>query len=283
MKLKYWAMGVAVLAGASVVGFYSIFTIPKQPQIISIHQQDSSSNWYCHQSESQPDAIDNQGKLDLMVWNIHKQADPGWQQALSQFSQDKQLILLQEASLSSQLKEWVDLQDWGASYVNAFKAFGVSAGVLNLASQMPIRACAYTSVEPWIMLPKSALYARYRLSNGQDLVVINVHAINFTVGTKEFEQQIEQLEKAVKKHQGPLIAAGDFNTWSETRLEELRRITGSLGMKEVAFTPDNRKVFLNDLPFDHVFYRGLAMVSASSPTTSASDHNPLLVSFRIEH
>ena len=77
------------------------------------------------------------------------------------------------------------------------------------------------------LLPKSALYARYRLSNGSDLVTVNLHAINFTLGTKDFQNQIEQLENAVKKHKGPLIIAGDFNTWSRVAgkkfVEECRR------------------------------------------------------------
>jgi hypothetical protein len=48
----------------------------------------------------------------------------------------------------------------------------------------------------------------------------------------------------------------------------------------VAFAPDNRKQFINGMALDHVFYRELNVVSAQSPVTSASDHNPLLVSFR---
>lgn len=282
MKIKYWAIGLSVVIFSGLVGFYSIFNVPSKPQIISINQQHSASDWYCHQSPSRPPAIDNHGQLNLLVWNIHKQGDQGWKPALTQFSQDKQLLLLQEASLTQELQQWVTEQEWGASYVNAFKAFGVSAGVLNLASQLPIRACAYTSVEPWIQLPKSALYARYSLSNGQDLVVVNIHAINFTLGTEDFEKQIVRLENAVKKHEGPLLIAGDFNTWSDSRLRELRQITHALGMQEVAFTPDHRKRFINDLPFDHVFYRGLQFVAAQSPQTTSSDHNPLLVQFRLE-
>ncbi|HCH01727.1 MAG TPA: endonuclease/exonuclease/phosphatase family protein [Vibrio sp.] len=284
MKLKHWTLGAVALFIIAIVGFYSIFTIPKQPQLISIDHHSSQSDWYCHQTEQPTPAIDVNGKLNILVWNIYKQSDENWQAALESFSHDKQLILLQEASLTEQFTLWLNQQSWGASYVNAFKAFGVSSGVVNLASQLPNRACAYTSVEPWIQLPKSALYARYSLSNGQDLVVVNIHAINFTVGTDEFEQQIEQLQKAVQKHQGPLIIAGDFNTWSEARYEQLLTVTNTLELQETVFSPDNRRLFVNDLAFDHVFYRGLNFRSASSPITTASDHNPMLVSFElIEH
>lgn len=282
MKMKRWVMFVMTVVAACFIGFYSIFTIPNKPQIISIEQHQSHSDWYCHQDQTNRLPIDEAGNLNLLVWNIHKQNDEGWEQALATFSQHRQLILLQEASLTEALTDWVAKQDWGASYVNAFKAFGVSAGVLNLASQLPNQACAYTQVEPWLQLPKSALYARYSLSNGQDLVVLNIHAINFTVGTIDFQQQIGQLKKAVQSHQGPLLLAGDFNTWSQARLDKLYQIAQSLGLQEVKFTPDHRKTFLNGLPFDHVFYRGLQLIQAQAPSTEASDHNPMLISFQLE-
>ncbi|WP_417883343.1 endonuclease/exonuclease/phosphatase family protein [Vibrio rumoiensis] len=281
MKMKHWSLGGVAIVALGVISFNSIFTIPNQPQLISIDKQSSQSDWYCHQSEHQTSAIDINGRLNVLVWNIHKQADPDWQGALERFSDNRQLILLQEASLTEPFKQWVNQQSWGASYVNAFKVFGTSSGVVNLAAQLPNRACAYTSVEPWIQLPKSALYARYSLSNGQDLVVINVHAINFTIGTVEFTQQVERLKEAVDKHQGPLLIAGDFNTWSEARLKELRQIMQALQMKEVEFKPDHRWLFINDLAFDHVFYRDLNLKMAISPVTTASDHNPMLVSFEL--
>lgn len=281
MKMKHWVLsGVGVVA-LGIISFHFIFTIPNQPQLISIDKQRSQLDWYCHQSEPATAAIDINGKLNVLVWNIHKQADTDWQEALEHFSDGKQLILLQEASLTEQFKQWLNQQSWGASYVNAFKVFGTSSGVVNLAAQLPNKACAYTSVEPWIQLPKSALYARYSLSNGQNLVVINLHAINFTVGTTDFKLQVEQLKQAVAKHQGPLIIAGDFNTWSEARLKELRHIMQVLSMKEAKFSPDHRRLFINDLAFDHIFYRDLNLKSAISPLTTASDHNPMVAHFEL--
>lgn len=290
MKIKHLTFALLILAALGFGGFYSIFTIPEKPQIISTPTAASTSSnskqwqsdWYCHQTDQAPPAIDDNGKLNVLVWNIHKQGDKGWQQELDKLSRDTQLIMLQEASLTDELKAWVSQQSWGASYVNAFKAFDVSAGVVNLAAQMPNRACAYTAVEPWILLPKSALYARYTLSNGQDLVVINLHSINFTLGTEDFEQQIAELENAVKKHQGLMIIAGDFNTWRDARLELVQTKMAELQMQEVSFNPDHRRRFINDLAFDHVFYRGLKLQQAGSPETSASDHSPMLVDFELE-
>lgn len=52
-------------------------------------------------------------------------------------------------------------------------------------------------------------------------------------------------------------------------------------MKEVEFTPDQRLRFMTGLPLDHVFYKGLTLEQAQAPESDASDHNPMLVSFRL--
>ena len=46
----------------------------------------------------------------------------------------------------------------------------------------------------------------------QQLLVVNVHAINFVM-LHTFEAFIKQLISAMKNHHGPILLAGDFNTW----------------------------------------------------------------------
>ncbi|GHY80674.1 hypothetical protein VCSRO169_1785 [Vibrio cholerae] len=130
-------------------------------------------------------------------------------------------------------------------------------------------------------LPKSAIYARYRLSDGQELVVVNLHAVNFTYGTQEYRQQLTALLDELRDFTGPVIVAGDFNSWSEARMALLSTQLASVGLQEVRFSPDNRTTFINGLPLDHVFYRGLQLEKAEAPISDASDHNPLLVRFRL--
>lgn len=283
MKLKFFSLFLLVVIASLTISYFSVFTIPQKPELVSIDRTDTRTDWFCHQSNAEPEFIDENGMFNLVVWNIHKQSEEGWQNSLQEYGNHSQLMMLQEASVNDEFQEWLQQQSWLASHVNAFKVFGESAGVLNLSNAMASRACAYTAVEPWILLPKSALYARYSLSNGQELVTVNLHAINFTVGTENFLQQIEQLSNAVKKHQGPLIIAGDFNTWSHSRLEELNHRMALLEMKQVRFIPDHRKRFINGLAFDHVYYRGLTLVDAAAPEATTSDHNPMLVSFRLKH
>ncbi|OEF23958.1 endonuclease/exonuclease/phosphatase family protein [Vibrio rumoiensis] len=282
MKIKHYSFLLLAIIAGLTIGYFSVFTVPKTPELISINQSDIQTDWYCRQpSNITSEPIDKNGEFNLVVWNIHKQGDAGWQSTLEDYGKNTQLLMLQEATLTESFQKWLASQEWVANQVNAFKVFGESAGVLNLSSVLPNRACAYTAVEPWILLPKSALYARYRLSNGQELVTINLHAINFTLGTEDFQTQINHLERAVKKHEGPMIIAGDFNTWSEGRWQEVRYIMAKLFMQEVTFKPDHRRRFINDLAFDHVFYRDLNVLEASSLVTTASDHNPMMVKFSL--
>lgn len=280
---KWFVRSVGLLTCAVLLFlllFQGLFDIPEQPQLLLPSEKTSSEVKQCYQNENAK-PIDNRGSISLLVWNIYKENNAEWQGELEKYSQQRQLILLQEVSLTDDFTAWLSSKPWGSQYVNAFEVFDTSAGVLNLAPQMPSKACAYIQLEPWLRLPKSALYARYRLSNGEYLAVINIHAINFTFGVSDYKQQIDTLRQVVQQHTGPLILAGDFNTWSESRMASLKEVTQSLQLQEVAFNPDNRKRFVTGLPLDHVFVANLEVIKAEAPVTDASDHNPLLIELRI--
>ncbi|AIW19686.1 endonuclease/exonuclease/phosphatase family protein [Vibrio coralliilyticus] len=270
-----------IVAIAAVVGsFQLIFSLPKQPQLSTISQSGEDVSLRCAHA-SQVESIDNDGDINLLVWNIYKQNRDNWSQELTKHSNDKQLVLLQEASMTPELKEWMKHQLWFGNQVDAFKAFERSAGVLNLSKSLPKLACAYTELEPWLRLPKSAIYATYPLSDGQVLSVVNIHAVNFTYGTDEYQRQLGTLVDELSKHQGPIIVAGDFNSWSADRMAVMRSALDTLGVKEVSYRPDHRTQFITGLPLDHVFYRGLTLIKAEAPESDASDHNPLEVMFRL--
>lgn len=270
-----------IIISASAV-FQWVFTVPKQAQLINI-EPSSVYDGRCFQSANKLEtAIDVDGEVSLLVWNIFKQQRDNWAVELSLLSQKSQLVLLQEASLTSELKQFISESRFTAKSVRAFDAFETSTGVLNLSTSSPQSICAYIDVEPWITLPKSALLAYYRLSNNRVLAVVNIHAINFTIGTKEYQRQLMQLSQVLIKHQGPMIVAGDFNSWSESRLQQLKSRMSELNLSDVQFTPDYRRRFvLNDMVLDHVFYRGLILKKAEAPLSDASDHNPMSVVFGI--
>ena len=281
MKKRYLLL-LGLLSCLAIVfsGYKLVFNIPEHPQLITVGENSVGQPLVCYQDDNAL-PLDKQGQLSLLVWNIYKQNRDRWSEELSRLSSDAQLLLLQEASLNTGLKQWLSEQGWEGNQVNAFKVMGESAGVINLARTTPNLACGYTEMEPWLRLPKSGIYARYPLSNGQVLAVVNLHAVNFTYGTNEYQLQLQALANKLSQHTGPIIVAGDFNSWSEERMSVMKQVLTSLGLSEVVFSPDNRVRFISGLPLDHVFYRGLRLEKAKAPESDASDHNPLLLSFSL--
>jgi endonuclease/exonuclease/phosphatase (EEP) superfamily protein YafD len=281
MKKKLWIVSVAVLV-IVLSGAVVVFDVPETPQIVSVLPPSSTINrskQSCYQSpETQP--LDVRGKLNILVWNIYKENRSNWRDALIRFSEQKQLLLLQESSLGRPLQAWVFGQHWMALQVNAFSVLGKTTGVMTLSKTQPLSACAYTVTEPWLRLPKSALVAYYRLTNHQRLAVVNLHAVNFSLGLQSFQRQLQQLAYQLKSHRGPVIFAGDFNSWSKARKTLVARLMKSLRLQEVNYSHDHRKRFFS-LPLDHVYFRGLLPSQALVPETTASDHNPILVSFEL--
>jgi endonuclease/exonuclease/phosphatase (EEP) superfamily protein YafD len=112
--------------------------------------------------------------------------------------------------------------------------------------------------------------------------VANVHAVNFSFGTAEFRIQMRQLTDILVAHDGPLIVAGDFNTWSLLRMSLVRDIlVDRLKLEKVAFeTARTSRAFRR--PLDHAYYRGLRVVERWTEASETSDHNPLWVEFALE-
>ncbi|ERM60137.1 endonuclease/exonuclease/phosphatase family protein [Vibrio cyclitrophicus] len=270
---------IAVLITLVVASFHLIFAIPQKPNLVTSSYSTSNDTYSCYQN-SLPKSIDVSDGLSLIVWNIYKQNRNNWQNELNQLTEGSDLVLLQEARMTKELSQWVTSGQWGSTRVNAFEVFEQSAGVLSLATHLPIEACAYTHEEPWLQLPKSALWSRYQLSNGEELAVINIHAVNFTFGTEDYKAQLKSLTDNLQKYRGPVIFAGDFNSWSEARFAVLKEALEKVGLTEVVFDPDNRTQFMTGLVLDHVFYRGLEVEKAKAPITDASDHNPMRVTFK---
>lgn len=263
---------------ALFVAYHIIFDIPERPLLISGQAGNWQTSTDCkYLPTAKP--LDSNGELNLLVWNIYKQGRDNWQAVLSDLAHDNQLILLQEASQTEVLVSWAEQGNWYSDAVQAFTAFGYSAGVNNLARSSALERCPAATTEPWLRLPKSGLYALYSLSDGRRLAVLNLHGVNFAFGTREYRQQLESLADFVKQHQGPLILAGDFNSWSEVRMAVLDEVVLHLGLQSALFSPDQRTRFINGLPLDHLFYRGLVLKTAEAPETDASDHNPLRAQF----
>lgn len=108
-------------------------------------------------------------------------------------------------------------------------------------------------------------------------MVVNIHAINFTLGVKPYGKQLDRITEALRDHNGPLIVSGDFNSWRKSRVALLDAMVAELQLNALDYGDDQRiEVFGHRI--DHVYVRGLEALSTTSTAVSSSDHNPINVS-----
>lgn len=69
------------------------------------------------------------------------------------------------------------------------------------------------------------------------------------------------------KPSGPVLFAGDFNTWSQEHLDDVTEVMEAHGFQHTYYWPYDRR----SVPLDHVFTRGLTLKKADN-FVCASDH-----------
>ncbi len=217
----------------------------------------------------------------LLSWNIQKEKQEGWETDLIHLSEDADILTIQEAFLTEELRKLLDSRPYYWQLVTAFEYQQVKAGVLTAATIEPNFLCPLRAAEPFTSLPKTILITRYPLANTHlSLMIANIHMINFALDIAAFRDQARQMEEILLHHQGPMIIAGDFNTWSEERLSIIEDMSDRLHLARVDFKTDlARKAFGHTI--DRVYYRGLTLEEALVVEVDSSDHNPLLVRFSL--
>jgi endonuclease/exonuclease/phosphatase (EEP) superfamily protein YafD len=223
----------------------------------------------------------NSAGFRLVSWNMFKGKKEGWAEDFRKLSRDTDILILQEAYLSNGLKHGLHRERFHWDMTAAFTYRQIETGVLTAAKAVPNFACTFRDVEPLTRIPKSVLITRYAMSGtDRELLVANIHAINFTMGLATFQKQGERLEKVLAAHQGPIILSGDFNTWSSERMALVDAMAKRLGLKPVRFDQNRRTQFFGQF-IDHIYYRGLEAQHAKTPMVATSDHNPLTVVFKL--
>lgn len=220
-------------------------------------------------------------RIAVLTWNMYKQSRPNWAKDFQRLSKDQDLLLLQEAYMDKDLGSALAKSPYNWAMTTAFFYQDTATGVLTASPSESDSHCALFAKEPVIQTPKSILVSTYPITgNHQKLLVANVHGINFTLGLESYRQQFKALRQVIQNHQGPLILAGDFNSWRKDRQAILDQLADELSLRRVGYDSHQRiTVFGN--PIDHVYYRNLEVIQASSPKVSSSDHNPLLVTFKV--
>jgi len=255
-------------------------------QIVTNVHAASSEEQLCHVPVMSEQIVSNRGldpeKINFLTWNIYKGNSEGWQKDLAKFAKNHDLMAIQEATLDQEFTGLLESYDFNWIMNSAFQLNGTTAGVMTVAHLNAVYSCGMKVKEPIIRLPKSTLVSYYDIEGSDEkLLVANIHGINFTLGTSVYHEQLEQLYDAVKDHHGPMIIAGDFNSWSDDRILEVTHLVKRLSLSQIEYQINN-KTHVFGKAIDHVFYRQLEPVSNQVWEVSSSDHNPVSVNFRLQ-
>jgi endonuclease/exonuclease/phosphatase (EEP) superfamily protein YafD len=223
----------------------------------------------------------NSRSFRVLNWNSHKGRNAIWQEDLERLSSQSDLVVLQEGYLTDDLQDLLNKKQYSWDIAKAFSYKDIYTGVLTASRVKPDFLCSFRAPEPLGGLPKTVLITRYPLAGSDEyLVVANIHMVNFTIDLADYRAQLEKAVDVLSQHRGPLIISGDFNSWNTARRKILADITQELGAREVVFDTDHRKTFMGQ-PLDHIFYRKLVPLETLTEKVTTSDHNPMLVTFRL--
>ncbi len=218
----------------------------------------------------------------LAVWNCHKCKHPLWQKDFLALCAQSDLFLAQEVQLSPSCRQAARQSglQWNTaiSFLSPRRKLptGIAAGCRAPAKQILFDSSV---IEPLLRIPKMTMWLVYPLSNGGQLLAVNLHAVNFS-GLSSFKYHLHQAAQRVHAFEGPIIVAGDFNVWSEKRRQEMLGMAQTLGLAEVSFLPDLRTRYLHR-PVDYIFTRGLKVCASRVADFRSSDHRPLLAKLQV--
>lgn len=235
-----------------------------------------------HFGQSERERFRSGEHYGVLSWNIFKSKKKGWELDFSRLHPVYDLLLLQEAKINfaSQIEHYDPEYSWVFGESFNLDRCGSSCGVLTGSRVHQQKAYNLHGPvrEPFINTPKSTSFAYYGIED-QDasMLVINSHFINFRQ-SKAFERQLEQVAGVIDAHQGPVLFAGDFNTWNGRRRNALLTTMQNHGLSHVVFANESR----NFLMLDYIFTRGLKVKEAHLlHFIQSSDHLPLSMWFEI--
>jgi endonuclease/exonuclease/phosphatase (EEP) superfamily protein YafD len=265
---------------------YGCVSLSQQPLLIDDSAGQKAGLCDSNAANPDQDAATTLGSLNpenisVLNWNIHKNKADNWSTDFKLLADQQDIVIIQEAYLNSTLLDALDQQNMRWSLNAAYYRDKIATGVLTASSVKPYYSCGFLVNEPIIRVPKSALINYFRMQGvEQSLLVINVHGINFTLGTRAYKKQIGILKKIARLHDGPMLIAGDFNSWSDSRKAIINEVLEDLSLNSSRLESSNQTRIFGRV-VDRVFYRGLEPVFQESIPVTSSDHNPTLMRFRL--
>ncbi len=222
----------------------------------------------------------------ILVWNTHKAtAKEAWRSDLVNLANGRSFVLLEEGMQDSYMPQalaTVPSFGWTMGKTFYMNVDHNATGVITGSLQDPDKSYFIRSreFEPVINTPKITLLTTYVMEDGSQIMVGNIHAINFQK-PEPFYHQVDDLMAFLANWKGKIILAGDFNTWIPVRTKYLVDKATSIGLTHVSFAVDPRPL---EKTLDHIFVRGCEVTDAKIQSEiHSSDHPPLTADFSCGH
>lgn len=249
--------------------FFGNYDIPKSGDLLQEWGSSPKSQLLVHET------------YRFMTWNIYKGGIDGLYQDYGNFVETIDFVATQEFLLNSEQEKLI--QSTPSNYWALAKSFqdnGEWTGVATVSKwqakqSLPVKS---PGAEPFAGTPKMSLISLFPIEDGRELMVVNVHGLNFNLSHSDFKDQIDDLITRVKSHVGPMIMGGDFNTWADIRRTYLIQKTKSIGLERADL--ENEMGVMN-ATLDHIFYRDVTVTAARVlDEIQTSDHLPMMIEFQ---
>lgn len=226
--------------------------------------------------------------VKIIVWNILKSKRKNWSKDFLNISKNKDFLIIQESYLDDSYLDFYIKQmssyrfDMSVSFLYS-KKYPTGTMVASKVNPIELGILRTSYLEPIVRTPKTVTYGLYPIKNfKKNLLVISIHGLNFTKNYK-FKEQILSVIDIVLKHEGPVIFAGDFNSWNKGRTSFLKKIMKNNNFQEAIFEKDDRLKFLK-YPLDYVFVRDIEVKKAEVlDYVKSSDHKPLYLDLYLKN
>lgn len=210
--------------------------------------------------------------IEVLTWNVYKFKKENSFSDLVSLANKSDIAFVQEAVHSQNFQDNAAKSvsmDWTffKSFCRDYGATGVQTG--SRFPQTQVEAVLAPGLEPIVNTPKVTGFSTVEIQ-GAKVLLINVHGMNANKGL-DFEKHMDQIHEVAKEFQGPIIWAGDFNTWNPVRTAYLNAKAKALNMTMLKPEVDNRK-----LKLDHIIVRGFKAKSVTIlENFVSSDHFPV--------
>jgi len=223
--------------------------------------------------------------FNLLSWNIYK-VDHKDRDHFENYIQkinhalDVDIYCLQESKYKDQISFPINgFYSYFAANIQLKKhAYGVTTATNSKSLYAKPMLTQYK--ESVINTHKVSLLTCHSFNDNEELIVINLHAINFR-STKIYVREFKKIEALIGEYKDSrMVIAGDFNTWNRKRIKYIKYFCRKKGFK-IAFLDNHQyvKKFANN-PLDFVLYKNLKVLQAKALYfADISDHNPIFVRF----